>query len=174
MTTCAIVVLPPHGGGVVHEYFTNAAFRFQVAFRLVNSSGISRMFGFFLWAINRNRKTRFLIPRRTKIGFGLYIAHNGPVVINPNAVIGNNCNLSQFLTIGSNDGVGATIGDNVYIGPNVCLVEGVHVGDNVTIGAGSVVTKDIPENATAAGNYARVLNYKNPGRYIGNRYTLPL
>ena len=55
-----------------------------------------------------------------------------------------------------------TIGGNACIGPNVCLVK------DVTIGAGSVVTKDILENATAAGNYAKVLNYRNPGRYIKN------
>lgn len=39
-----------------------------------------------------------------------------------------------------------------------------------TIGAGSVVTKDIPDNATAAGNYAKVLNFNNPGRFIKNRF----
>ena len=42
----------------------------------------------------------------------------------------------------------------------------VHIGNNVTIGAGSVVTKDIPDNATVAGVPARVLNYNNPGRYV--------
>ena len=92
------------------------------------------------------------------------------VVCNPTAVIGSNCNLSQWVTIGSNKGCSALIGDNVYIGPGVCIVEDVKIGNNVTIGAGSVVTKDIPSNATAAGNYARVLNYRNPGRYVKNRW----
>lgn len=50
------------------------------------------------------------------------------------------------------------------------MVEDVSIGDNATIGAGSVVTKDIPSNATAAGNYAKVLNFNKPGRYIHNRY----
>lgn len=87
-------------------------------------------------------------------------------------MIGNNCNLSQFVTIGSNEGKAATIGNNVYIGPNVCIVENVKIGDNVTIGAGSIVTKDIPNNATVAGNYAKVLNYNNPGRYIKNKWVV--
>ncbi len=82
----------------------------------------------------------------------MYIGHRGPAVVNPKTIIGNNCNLSQFSTIGCNDGNGADIGDNVYIGPNICIVENVHIGDNVTIGAGSVVTKDIPHNATVAGS----------------------
>lgn len=110
------------------------------------------------------------IDYRTKIGYGLYIAHGGPIVVNPSAVIGNNCNLSQYTTIGSNDGHAAVLGDNVYIGPNVCLVEDVVIGNNVTIGAGSVVTKNIPDNATAVGNYAKVVNYDRPGRYVGNRW----
>lgn len=92
------------------------------------------------------------------------------MVINPTAVIGNNCNLSQFVTIGAIDGNAAEIGDNVYIGPNCCLIEHVRIGDNVTIGAGSVVTHDIPDNATAAGNYAKVLNYNRPGKYVENRW----
>ena len=106
------------------------------------------------------------------MGYGLYIGHNGPIVVNPTAVIGNNCNLSQFTTIGSNEGKAAIIGDNVYIGPGVCIVEDVRIGNNVTIGAGSVVTKDIPDNATAAGNYAKVLNYDNPGRYVHQRWNV--
>ena len=49
-------------------------------------------------------------------------------------------------------------------------MEDVKIGSNVTIGAGSVVTKDIPDNATAAGNYAKVLNYDNPGKFVNNRW----
>ena len=52
----------------------------------------------------------------------------------------------------------------------LCIVEDVKIGSNVTIGAGSIVTKDIPDNATVAGNYAKVLNYRNPGRFVHNRW----
>lgn len=74
------------------------------------------------------------------------------------------------MAVGSNEGQAATIGDNVYIGPNVCIVEDVMIGNNCTIGAGSVVTKDIPENTTAAGNPAKVISYKTPGRFINNMW----
>ena len=43
--------------------------------------------------------------------------------------------------------ISITIGDNVWLGGNVVVVTpGVHIGNNVVIGAGSVVTKDIPDN----------------------------
>lgn len=92
------------------------------------------------------------------------------MVVNGGTVIGNNVNLAQFLNIGTNHKTPAMIGDNVYIGPHVCLVEDVKIGNNSTIGAGAVVTKDVPQNATVAGVPAKVLNYDNPGRYIGNPY----
>jgi len=50
-----------------------------------------------------------------------------------------------------------TIGNNVWIGGSVTILPGVHIGDNVTIGAGSVVTKDIPSDVVAAGNPCRVI-----------------
>ena len=60
------------------------------------------------------------------------------------------------------------IGKNCGLGAGVIVLPGVTIGDNTVIGAGSVVTKDIPDNATAVGNYAKVINYNNPGRYIKN------
>lgn len=133
----------------MHCYRKEAGFRFSVAFRLINSKGWTKFLGIILW-IFRNKQL-IQIARTTQIGYGLYISHGGPVVINPSTVIGNNCNLSQFVTIGSNEGRAAIIGDNVYIGPSCCIVEDVVIGNNVTIGAGSVVTKDLPDNSTCAG-----------------------
>ncbi len=49
------------------------------------------------------------------------------------------------------------IGENVWIGANAVVLHGVTIGDNSVIGAGSVVTKDIPANVVAVGNPCRVL-----------------
>lgn len=49
------------------------------------------------------------------------------------------------------------IGNNVWLGGNVIVCPGVHIGDNVVVGAGSVVTKDIPAWSVAAGNPCRVI-----------------
>lgn len=54
-------------------------------------------------------------------------------------------------------GIDITIGDNVWIGGNTCVLPGVNIGKNVVIGAGSVVTKDIPDNCIAAGNPCKII-----------------
>ena len=118
------------------------------------------------------RKTLVALPTSTKIGYGFTIGAQGGMcmAINGGTIIGNNVGISQFVNIGSNNSTYAIIGDGAYIGPHTCIVEGVKIGNNATIGAGSIVTKDIPENATAAGVPARVLNYDNPGRFIRRRW----
>lgn len=117
-----------------------------------------------------SRRAQVQISPLTKIGYGFYIGHGICMVVNPGTIIGNNVNLSQFLNIGTNRKTPAIIGDNVYIGPNVSIVEDVKIGNNSSIGVGAVVIKDVPENATVAGVPAKVLNYNDPGRYVNRRY----
>ena len=47
--------------------------------------------------------------------------------------------------------------DNVWIGANATILPGVTIGENAVIGAGSVVTKDVPANTVVAGNPAKVI-----------------
>lgn len=54
-------------------------------------------------------------------------------------------------------GIEVVIGDNVWIGGNSVICPGVHIGSNTVIGAGSVVTKDIPDWCIAAGNPCKVI-----------------
>ena len=54
-------------------------------------------------------------------------------------------------------GISIIIGDNVWIGGNACIMPGVTIGNNVVIGAGSVVTKDVPDNVIAAGNPCKII-----------------
>lgn len=146
-------------------------FRFCLWYRLASQQNILQPAARVVRAMIASRYG-ILISRKTKIGYGLYIGHGYGIIVNSSAIIGNNCNISQFTTIGANDGAAAEIGDNVYIGPNVCLVENVHIGNNVSIGAGAVVTKDIPDNATAVGVPAKVINYDKPARYINNKWDI--
>jgi len=52
-----------------------------------------------------------------------------------------------------------TIGNNVWIGGNAVICPGVNIGHNVVIGAGSVVTKNLPDNVVAAGNPCRIIKH---------------
>lgn len=49
------------------------------------------------------------------------------------------------------------IGKNVWIGGNCCILPGITIKDNAVIGAGSVVTKDVPANVVVAGNPAKII-----------------
>ncbi len=55
---------------------------------------------------------------------------------------------------------GVVIGNDVWIGAGVRILDGVHIGDHVVVGAGSVVTKDIPENGVAMGVPARLIRLR--------------
>jgi acetyltransferase-like isoleucine patch superfamily enzyme len=55
---------------------------------------------------------------------------------------------------------GIVVGDDVWLGFGVIVLDGVHIGNNAVIGAGSVVTKDIPEASIAVGNPARVIKMR--------------
>jgi 2,3,4,5-tetrahydropyridine-2,6-dicarboxylate N-acetyltransferase len=54
-----------------------------------------------------------------------------------------------------------TVGDNVMIGANAVVIEGVCIGDNAVVAAGAVVTQDVPANAVVAGVPARVIKMKD-------------
>ena len=88
------------------------------------------------------------------IGGGLMVSHNHCVVYPKET--GKNFRVGPGVVIGRN-GDFPTFGDNVYVAANATVIGDIHVGSNVIIGAGSVVTKDVPDNVVVAGNPAKVL-----------------
>lgn len=113
------------------------------------------------------------ISSRTKIGYGFLIQHSFGTIVNPDTVIGNNVTLMQFVNIGTSTKEAALIGDCSYIFPMTCIVNDIVIGKNVTIGSGAVVTKNIPDDATAVGIPAKVINYNCPAKYIGHKWPVP-
>lgn len=126
----------------------------------------------------KNVKTKFCIEQNfwcdygynISIGENFYSNHNlvildaAKVEFGDNVFIGPNV---SFYTAGHpidvekrNKGLEYAkpikVGNNVWFGGNVVVLPGVTIGDNVTIGAGSVITKDIPSNSVAYGNPCKV------------------
>lgn len=120
----------------------NYNFAFCLWFRLSKVETI--LFPFFRWKLERTCRNHGLsFSRNVKCGYGLHIVHAIGIVVNATAILGNNVTLHQHVNIGSDKDHAAIVGDNVYIGPQVCLVEHVRIGTNAVIGAGSVVVKDM-------------------------------
>lgn len=157
----------------------------EVLGNLMNPKKVTFMFwyrmcqyhGIFYWLFKviyklQSHKRNVILPTQVKAGYGLYLAHAICMVVNEDTIIGNNVNLSQFLNIGTNNERAAIIGDNVYVGPHVSIVEDVHIGSSSTIGAGAVVVKDVPSEATVVGVPAVEKSRKNPARFIVNPYPI--
>lgn len=153
-------------------YFLHTGFRYSVWFRIASRSSIkpisflAKVRVFFL-----KRKFFIDIPVNTQVGHGLYIGHGQNIVVNPTTIIGCNVNLSPFTNIGANDADAAVINNNVYIGPNVSIVENVILGTEVIIGAGAVVTKNIPSYSTAVGVPSKLIKTDiTVNRYVNRRW----
>lgn len=115
--------------------------------------------------VRLSKKTQFQIPEKTVIGKGCYIGHNGRVIINPEAKLGDNINLATGVVIGQENrgrkkGT-PTIGNKVWIGANAVIVGKITVGNNVLIAPNAYVNMDIPDNSIVIGNPARIIENKN-------------
>lgn len=86
-------------------------------------------------------------------------------VLGGRAMVGKHCHIGAGVVLaGVIEPASATpviIEDNVLVGANAVVIEGVHVGKNSVVAAGAVVTQDVPENVVVAGCPARIIKQKD-------------
>lgn len=106
-----------------------------------------------------------------EVGKNFFANYNCTIIDVAKVTIGDNCQFAPNVAIYTAGhpvhpdsrnslyeyGIEVTVGDNVWIGGNTVVLPGVHIGSNSVIGAGSVVTKDIPEWVVAGGNPCKVI-----------------
>lgn len=106
------------------------------------ASGIARLW----WCRRKNCLGNLLGFEMSgeNIGPGIYLIHNGPIVINAAAVLGKNVKFHGDNCVGNNGKTDdcPVIGDNVDIGVGAKVLGGVYVAEDCVIGAGAVVVKD--------------------------------
>lgn len=161
--------------GFLPTYLFNRGFRLLCYHRFGNSIKFRPLkFVFRAYYQHIQNKYSIDLPLSVILGQGIYIGHAFAIAINKKCIIGNNINISQCVTIGmkqtgNNKGV-PILGNNIYIGPGAAIIGGVVIGDNVVIGANSVVTKDIPNDAVVAGIPAKILSFKGSNGIVNNRW----
>lgn len=105
-------------------------------------------------------------------GIGVNCICRGPIQIGDNVMMGPECVIitrnHAFSRVdipmceqGFQDEKPVIIGNDVWIGRRVMILPGVHIGDGAVIGAGSIVTKDVPSMAIVAGNPAKIKKYRS-------------
>lgn len=106
-----------------------------------------------------------------EVGRNFFANYNCTIIDVAKVTIGDNCQMAPNVAVYTAGhpvhpvsrnsmyeyGIEVTIGDNVWIGGNTVILPGVHIGSNTVIGAGSVVTKDIPDWVIAGGNPCKVI-----------------
>lgn len=107
--------------------------------------------------LNRRLQKKMLIeiPIDLDLGKGALLLHPYSIVINKEAVIGDNFTILKGATIGTDlsRNVGAPrIGNNVYVGLNSTVVGDVIIGNNVMIAANTFVNFDVPDNSLVLGS----------------------
>jgi len=133
---------------------------------IIIGSGISVGYGCKIYAQDEN--SSIIIGNKVSLNDNVMInADHGKIIIGDGSMIGPNTVLrasnhvfsttSLFFRDQGHKSGSINIGKNVWLGANVSILPDVRIGENVVIGAGSVVTKDLPDNVVACGVPAKII-----------------
>lgn len=162
----------------IKTYIFQGAYKYTKIYRRVNyyykRNKKIRYFLMRLLLLRRSYKYGYQINEKAQIGEGLYLGHRGTIIINGDAVLGNNVNIQAGVTIGQEnrgERIGAPhIGNEVWIGGNAVIVGKITIGNNVLIAPNSFVNRDIPDDSIVVGNPIRIIhNEEATVGYIQNK-----
>ena len=107
------------------------------------------------------RRTGIEIHPAAKIGKRLFIDHGMGVVIGETAVIGDDCIIYHGVTLGATENIKGkrhpTLGNNIIVGANSCILGNVVIGDNCKIGALTIVLNDLEEGSVIVGQKGKII-----------------
>lgn len=136
--------------------FRSQGFRYMFIKRKLDKQKKGSLKWITLKVILRHYTYKYGFQIGGRIGKGLFISHFGTIVINPEVVIGTNCNLAHGVTIGitrRGQKTGTpTIGNMVWMGANSIIVGNIIIGNNVLIAPGAYINFDVPDNSIVLGN----------------------
>ena len=103
------------------------------------------------------------LPAGLQVGARLRIFHGYGLVVNPDSVLGNDVILRHGVTIGNGHPGGGSpvLEDGVEVGAHAIIIGAIRIGRGAVIGAGAVVTHDVPPGAIVAGNPARIIGHRD-------------
>lgn len=134
--------------------------RYMKASELYHRGGRVNQFFALLQNLRNTRKYGCNIYPSVKLGKGLYIPHFVGIVLGRTSEIGENCVIFPGVVFGASYSPSKAnpagrrhpkCGDHCSFGANSTILGAITIGNNVTVGAGAVITKDIPDNAIVVG-----------------------
>jgi len=163
------------GEPFLKRIFRPLEIRYISVFRKAHSCRFLPLKAFYMLRLMKlSKKTHIHIPARTSIGEGFYIGHLGRVIINPEARLGRNINISTGVIVGAeNRGKrkgSPVIGDGCWIGANAVIVGNVNIGSDVLIAPLTYVNFDVPDHSIVIGNPGRIIPKENATEgYVENK-----
>ncbi|WP_238475436.1 serine acetyltransferase [Sphingomonas cavernae] len=166
-------------GPFLRHYLFTPGFKYSTVMRLCGYLKRRRALRWTLYPpfklllLRYRYKYGIAIPEYTRIGPGFFINRFGNIMVNGDAVIGANCNITHGAMLGQmNRGPKAgspILGDDVFLAAGCKVIGRIHLGDRSAVGANAVVTKDVPEDGVVGGIPAKLLSTNGSEGYINRR-----